>query len=134
MSITFSSHIVLDGLQLPPDLNWEDEFEWCKVARSAEYTLAGTQIIEESIMLSGRPITLVAKKEDRGWIWIERSVLQSLYVKAETLNKIMALSLPDGRTFSVRFRNMGVTSQPVYHVASHNDADPYALKLELMVV
>ncbi len=126
-------NIVLDGLSLPADLNWEDEFEWCSVARSQEYTLAGSLIIEESTMQQGRPITLVAKKEERGWVWLDRGTIKALYAKACTTNKQMSLTFPDGRSFTVRFKNMGVTSEPVYHVASHIDADPYSLKIELQV-
>ena len=60
--------IYLDGLELPGDLVFRDEYSWCEVDRAFEYTLGGTQVIEQSIKLAGRPITLEATSESSGHI------------------------------------------------------------------
>jgi len=127
------ANIVLDGITLPGDLLWEDEFQWVPVARSAEYTLTGSLVIEESIKQAGRPITLVAKSEFLGAIWLSRATVKALYAKASKVGKVMNLTLSDGRTFSVRFKENGVTADPVYHIGDHLDGDRYYLKIQLLV-
>jgi len=127
------ANIVLDGITLPGDLVWEDEFQWVPVARSAEYTLTGSLVIEESIKQAGRPITLVAKSEFLGHIWLYRATVKALYAKASEVGKVMNLTLSDGRTFSVRFKENGVTADSVYHIGDHLDGDRYYLKIQLLV-
>lgn len=126
--------IVLDGLILPGDLIWQDEFQWCSVERSAEYSITGALLIEESTKLAGRPITLVAKKEFLGHIWLSRLTIESLYSKASIVGKQMTLILVDNRVFTVMFRDSGVIADPVYHIAPHINKDPYYLTLSLMTV
>jgi len=125
--------IVLDGLTLPGDLVWTDEYQWCEVERSAEYGL-GSLIVEESIKPAGRPITLEAKNEFLGPIWLSRSTVDLLMAKAATTGKQMTLVLSDERTFDVMFRDRGVVAEPVYHVMTHADGDPYYLTLTLQTV
>lgn len=125
--------IVLDGITLPGDLIWEDEFQWNSIERAVEYTLTGALAIEESVKLAGRPITLVAKSEFLGHIWLTRSTIKALYAKASETGKVMNLTLSDGRTFSVRFKENGVTADPVYHIGDHADTDRYYLKIQLLV-
>lgn len=126
--------IVLDGVILPGDLNWEDEFKWSPVERSADYSLTGALIVEESLKQAGRPITLKARSEFRGPVWLSRSIVNTLFEKASTPGLQMTLVLSDSRTFSVMFRNDGVEAEPVYHVMAHQNADPYYLTLYLMTV
>ncbi len=130
MSVT----ITLDGIQLYGDLVWSDEFEWVPVDRKMEYSLTGAAIFSEYEKLSGRPITLVAGNESRGPIWIERSVVEDLYSKAELLNHEMTLVLSDSRTFSVVFTDKSIEAKSVYHVAPHVDSDPYYLTLYLRTI
>lgn len=125
--------IVLDGITLPGDLIWEDEFQWNSIERAVEYTLTGALAIEESVKLAGRPITLVAKSEFLGHIWLTRATIKALYAKASETGKVMNLTLSDGRTFSVRFKENGVTADPVYHIGDHADTDRYYLKIQLLV-
>lgn len=126
--------IILDGLALPGDLVWTDEYQWCVVERSAEYGLTGSLIVEESVKQAGRPITLEAKNEFRGPIWLDRSIVNDLVAKAAITGKQMTLTLSDGRSFSVMFRDTGVKAEHVYHVMPHIDGDPYYLTLTLQTV
>jgi len=126
--------IVLDGVTLPGDLRWTDEYQWCAVERSAEYSLGGSLLIEESTKLAGRPITLEAVNEFRGHIWLDRDTVDTLLARAELTNHSMTLVLSDNRTFTVMFRDDGVKAEPVYHIMPHEDGDPYHLTIKLMTV
>ena len=94
--------ITLDGLTLPYELVWIDEFSWTGVNASAAYTLQGVQVREESKISnnSGRPVTLESDQA-----WMTKTNVQALFVKAQTLNKKMTLTLNDGRSFRVSFRH-----------------------------
>lgn len=137
--------IILDGLTLPGDLVFSDEYEWCEVERSTDYSLTGALIVEENVKLAGRPITLEARQESThkrrlnetgayGHIWITRQTLDSLISKAATPEKEMTLVLSDLRSFTVMFREEGVTAEPLYHIMPHDDADPYHVVIKLMTV
>ncbi len=126
--------IVLDGITLPGDLRWTDEYQWCSVERSAEYSLGGSLLIEESTKLAGRPITLEAVNEFRGHIWLSRDTVDSLLALAENTNHQMILVLSDDREFTVMFRDDGIKAEPVYHVMPHENSDPYHLTIKLMTV
>lgn len=128
------TNIVLDGLSLPGDLVYSDEYQWSVVERSAEYSLTGALLVEESLKQAGRPITLEAKNEFRGPIWLSRSDVDALVAKAAIPGKTMTLTLADSRSFTVMFRETGVKAEPVYHVAAHDDDDPYYLTLQLQTV
>lgn len=91
----------LDTIELPDDLVWQDEYAWSPVMQNVSYSTTGALFIQESVKLSGRPITLTGKS-DTGWI--QRSVVAALQEFAETAGKQMTLTLKDGRTFNVMFR------------------------------
>jgi hypothetical protein len=48
----------LNGIELPEDLHWADEFDWQGVGQSRKYGLSGAQIVSEDAVLAGRPMTL----------------------------------------------------------------------------
>jgi len=128
--------ITLGTVTLPGDLRWSDEFSWTPVARTAEYSLTGALIIQEATKLAGRPITLEAKNESLGYVWLERVTLLALKTLAETPGWSGTLTLADARSFTVAFRDDGLTAEPVIH-QTHSaalNALPYTLTLKLMVV
>lgn len=127
-------HITLDAIVLDADLVWSDEFSWNPIDRSAEHSLTGALITKEHIKLAGRPITLEAKSESRGLIWMTRTTIEALYTKSQTLDTSMTLTLSDERVFTVRFRDDGFEATPVYHVMPHVSGDPYYLVLKLQTV
>ena len=126
--------ITLDGITLPGDLIWSDEFQWVPVERTEEYSLTGALIIEESIKQTGRPITLEAKNEFLGHIWLTRGTVKALYDKASLTGQVMTLTLSDGRVFTVAFKAEGVTADAVFHIGDHLDVDRYHLKIQLQVI
>jgi len=128
--------ITLGGLTLPGDLFWSDEFQWSPVRRSADYSLTGALIVQESTRLAGRPITLEAQNGPLGYVWLERAVVVNLQTLADTAGWSGPLTLADGRAFSVAFRDEGLTAEPVIH-QTHSaalDALPYTFTLKLHTV
>lgn len=126
--------ILLGTLALPDDLRWSDEFAWSPVVRSQQYGLTGALILQEAVRKKGRPITLEAKKEALGYIWVARSTIAALYALVSTPQWSSTLTLEDGRAFTVAFREAGLIAEPIQHIAPHQDADPYTFTLKLQTV
>lgn len=126
--------ITLGEVTLPGDLRWSDEFTWSPVARSQEYGLTGALIIDEASRQAGRPITLEAKNESAGYIWLARSVVDALRALAATPGWTGTLTLEDARTFAVAFRGDGVIAEPVRHITPPVANDPYLLTVTLLTV
>ncbi len=126
--------ITLDGISLPGDFVWEDEFQWRSVALESNYSLTGAMIHQTGVKLSGRPITLSASNEFLGPIWITRSVVDALYGKTALVNHTMVLTLSDGRSFNVMFAEKGIEAKAVYHIAPHQNNDPYYITIYLLTV
>lgn len=125
--------IILDGIHLPGDLVWEDEFEWSVIERSnASFSLGGTPILDENSKTAGRLITLTAKQESRGPIWVTRDIVTALLDKNAMPAHSMTLTLSDSRTFTVRFNGIGVEATPVFHIMPHENVDRYYLKIYLI--
>ena len=97
MEITLSDGTTT--IDLPPDLLWSDEF-WSPVSQAAEYSLAGALVVEQGVMLAGRPITLTG--DDRH-AWIERETLTGLMVFATMPNQTFTLAM-HSQEYRVMFR------------------------------
>lgn len=100
-----------------PALHWVDEFNWNPARSEREYTLTGSLVIEPSLMLSGRAITLQSPQIDMGWI--TRSQLTALRTAGVVLGRKYTLHLEyanDSRTFTVVFDHQSgnyIEAQPV---------------------
>lgn len=91
----------LDGVPIPIDLEWEDEWDWEPYPEQAGYAIDGTHIIERGMRRQGgRPVTL-AGGDDRGWA--DRAMLQALQTLLDQTT--MTLDLWDGRTLTVAWRH-----------------------------
>ena len=126
--------ITLDGLVLPEELRWVDEFEWDSVQASAKRTLGGKLIVQESSIPGeqGRPVTL--NSEDA---WIERSDLIILLGWVSVPSKQMTLILNDARTFTTRFRHWDkpvLPSPQVVETAFPTDTTLYKLFMKLVIL
>lgn len=126
--------ITLGSITLPGDLRWVDEFTWSPVVREQEYSLTGALIIQEATRQVGRPITLEAQSEEIGFVWLLRSTVTALYNLAATSGWSGLLTLTDGRSFTVAFREDGISAEPVQHRAPSANSDPYTLTLKLQTV
>lgn len=124
------SAITLGGVTLPDDLQWTDEYAWSPVARASEYSLTGALVVEEAVKLAGRPITLAGE-----WAWIDITTLADLRALAATPGWTGTLVLADGRSFTVAFREGGVTAEPVFFEApSGAVGDMWRVRLALQTV
>lgn len=124
--------ISLNGISLPDDLEWSDEFAWTPVEQTVGYTLDGAMVVESGVRQAGRRITLAAG-EDRAWV--TRATLKSLYALAQTVHDDLTLVM-GSTTFNVAFRHSdgAIESRPVSQVSPASDADFYVITLRLMEV
>lgn len=73
-------------IDLPKDLQWNDELTWNKVEQNVEYGLTGSLLIQEGSKKKGRYITL-AGVDNMAWITREKGII--LYDMASTAGLIM---------------------------------------------
>jgi hypothetical protein len=94
--------ISIDGIELPSDLQWVDEFSGHGVGQVITPTLTGALLVEEVAQTKGRPITLASN----GAAWVQRSVVEQLQALAATPlpdDTTLPFVWDDGRTFDVVF-------------------------------
>ena len=92
--------ITLATLTLPTGLAWSDEV-WSALSQSSERSLTGALIVQQSVKLSGRPITLIGQSSGNDYTaWITRADLLALLALLQT-GAPLTLTLHDARTFSV---------------------------------
>lgn len=91
----------LDGLVLPPDMVWADEYDWTPTEQSQTYALNGALVIETAQKLTGRPITLTSEQSSG---WIKKQILDQLYAKL-ALTTSLVLTVQSGETFDVTWRS-----------------------------
>lgn len=120
--------VTLASIALPDDLVWIDEFEWEPVAHSSKRALGGAQVIEETGLTGGRPITLGTDSQ-----WVTRATLNALQVLRALPAQTHALTLRS-QTFTVMFRRPALRATPVIEFADPVDDDQYAIQLFLMTV
>jgi len=127
--------ITLDGLELPYELLWSDEFAWTGVSASAQYSLQGVQHVQKSSSASGqgRPITLTSPDA-----WITRADIETLYAKsADAETESMLLTLHDGRTFNVIFRQWEppvIEATPIMKMANPETNEEYIVSIKLVTI
>ena len=98
--------MILDTIiTLPDDLLWINEFEWNPVEQTTERSLTGALLIQEGQFNYGRPIVLSGNGEAG---WVSRLTVKNLFALSKAANKIMTLTLPDSRQFSVIFIGLTV--------------------------
>lgn len=124
--------ITLAGIELPDDLDWEDEFGWEPVGQIITPTLSGAILVEESVQSEGRPITL----RSDGEAWVRRSTVLDLQALAAGPSTRMLLHL-NGRTFTVLWRREsggGFEAKQLYRIADPDGQTPYEITLRLLEV
>lgn len=123
---------------LPNDLLWVDEHNWSPVAADGDYSLTGALIIEKSLKLAGRPITLRSPGDGLGWIL--RPVVLALNSAAEdpALELILQLQYPaDTRSFTVMFdhsQKSPVSASPVKGFPQHDAEDYFTVTINLIEI
>jgi hypothetical protein len=123
---------LLDAIALP-DLIWVDEFDWTPVEQSVATTLTGAIIVESAARQAGRLITLEGAAE---YGWASRSLVKSLYAKAQTPALQMTLTIDDARSFTVIFNHAGnpIEAKQIVGYRNPGDTDYYQLTLRLMEI
>lgn len=124
--------LTLDGLSLPEDLLWSDEFDWTPTEQHQARTLTGALVFETAQRQGGRPISLQGG-QDYGWA--TRAQVEALHDKL-AISTPLTLVLPDARTFSVRFRHEDkpLDAQMIVDYRIPDDTDFYKLTLKLITV
>lgn len=132
--------LILDGLDLSADpqlggdqMEWVDEFQWDVVAQDQQRSLSGALIIQEGVKLYGRPITL----SSNGGAWFTLATVRALEAKRDTAQKIMPLTLPDGREFYVtwnRTEGAPVEATPLFRTVAPDPDWLHELTLRLITV
>lgn len=125
--------ITLDSITLPGDLLWSDEYAWSPVAQQTTPTLTGALIVDESLRLAGRPVTLEGSEQ---FAWVTRATVDALRA-LDTPGRTMTLTLADGRTLTVAWRRDGgpcIEARPVMHMAPAAANDHYTITLRFMEV
>ncbi len=123
--------LTLGSLALPPDLLWTDEFDFTPTEQKQTRTLTGALVFETAARQGGRPVTLQGG-QDYGWA--TRAQVDSLY--ALLTSAVFTLTLPDTRTFSVRFRHEDkpLDARLIVDYRIPADADFYQLTIKLITV
>ena len=119
-------NVTLNGLFLPDDLVWRDEFDWSPVEQVVTPTLSGALLVEETATPEGRPITLVGHAP--------RATVLLLKALEAQVAQLMTLTLLDGVTRTVVWRRPGVVATPLYELADPDGDHPYTLTLNLTEV
>lgn len=132
--------LILDGLDLSADpqlggdqMEWVDEFQWDAVAQDQQRSLSGALIIQEGGKLYGRPITL----SSNGGAWFTLATVRALEAKRDTAQKIMPLTLPDGREFYVTWNRTDgapVEASPLFRTVAPSPDWLHELTLRLITV
>ncbi len=119
-------NVTLNGLLLPDDLVWRDEFDWSPVEQVVTPTLSGALLVEETATPEGRPITLVGHAP--------RATVLLLKALEAQVAQLMTLTLLDGQQREVVWRRPGVVAIPLIEMADPEAGEPYALTLNFTEV
>lgn len=116
---------------LPADLSWTDEYDSVPVLSNATPTLDGGLLVEQSIRVKGRPLTL-AGSDDRGWL--SKAELDTLVALASTPGPL-TLTLADDRVFTVMLSGANpLKARGLWPLALPGPADWYVVTLSLIQV
>jgi hypothetical protein len=123
--------ITLDGIELPADLEWVDEYSWSPVQQNIKTTLTGALVIPEMAQLAGREMTL----EGDETVWITKAVLEQLRIKANTANLTMVMAY-HGIDYNVKFHRQQppISARLIVPFQNPQPDDVYSLTLRLMHV
>lgn len=119
--------ITLGTATLPPDMQWSDEFAWIALGVTAKVSLSGAEIVQAGSLQAGRPITLQGGQD---FAWLDYATVEALRTLASAAGATYTLTLPDGRTYNVRFRaeEVPVECVPVAHRVSPDTGQRDALQ------
>jgi len=126
--------ITLEGITLPDDIIWSDEFAGFGVGQIVTPTLTTALVVEEIAQVAGRAITL----ESDG-AWVSRGTVQLLETLAATPldGTTLTLNWGDGRTFDVVFdRSSGgaIEAQEVFPLAAADQTSSHVYSITIRLI
>lgn len=129
--------VTMAEIALPNDLLWVDEFEWTAVLSGSEYSITGSLLIDRSVKLAGRPISLEAP--DNEMAWISRATHEALRAAASIPDRRFKLLLEyptDHREFTVEFAPVEtpLEGSPVKGFPEHESDAWFSVKLKFIEV
>ncbi len=125
--------IILDGISLPVDLLWSDEWAASTVAQTVRRTLDGGLVVFYGELRAGLPITLESQP-DAGWL--TRTQVEAIALRAASPGGLYTLNLR-GQTWQVMFRHHDAPAfeaRPLVSVANPQAGDFYLATIKLMTV
>ena len=125
--------IILDGISLPVDLLWSDEWAASTVAQTVRRTLDGGLVVFYGELRAGLPITLESQP-DAGWL--TRTQVEAIALRAASPGGLYMLNLR-GQTWQVMFRHQDAPAfeaRPLVSVANPQAGDFYLATIKLMTV
>lgn len=124
--------MILDSIDLGDQLEWVDEFEWDAIGQETQRSVSGQLLVQAAVKHHGRPITLASN----GAEWTPLAVVRSIELLRDTLGKVMQLTLPDGRQFSVIFNrdSAPLEAVPLFRQVNPADDHLYEITLRLLTV
>lgn len=93
MAITLRNTVNNAVIEMPFDLQWDDEFNYSPVQQTVTFSITGAMLVEESTKQAGRPITLSGKTDGT---WLSRADVMILQGWASTPNLVMQLGIRGG--------------------------------------
>lgn len=75
------AEIILNGVQLNPNLQWTDRCVSSGVRQDLRFSLGGRPLLSSGPMIGNRPVTLVSE-EDSGWL--SKDMADALIAMADT--------------------------------------------------
>ena len=136
--------LTLDGIELPEDLYWSDEFTAWKVGQVTRRSLTGALIVQEAAMQAGRPVTLESIEDGNGnsSAWVRLSVLEQLRAREERagappMTLVMPTAMGGTRSMQVLWRRSDGPALEVRPLRAQTPAaaeDNYLITLRLMQV
>ena len=119
----------LNATTLQDDTLWADEWSHSAVKQSVSLSLGGRQIIEESEIIRGRPITLFSQ-------WLTKAVVDALVAERDKADNTMVLTIADGRMFNVRFKqsDSALKITPVIDYPEYQAGDFFDVTIQLFEV
>lgn len=123
--------VMLDDIELPDDLGWEDEYNWSPVKQNVSIAVDGSLLIEAAVQLAGRPMRLSGGQDSA---WVTRATVNDLLIKLYQPALEMSL-VYRGYTYAVIFAQPdGFVALPVIDYSDPDDADLYSITLKLLQI
>jgi len=132
--------ITIGSVELPPDLQWVDEFDAGSdlVGQDERITITGALVIQASAQQAGRRMTLEGRLDGNvAFATVTRTQVEALRALAAVPGEVYTVTLSDGRTFDAAFRRdngPAIKATPLRHIDPPLPDDLYVVTISLILV